>query len=781
MAEVEATFAFGANPFQEYWIDAWQRGILFLDILRERGDTYVERKHQVAPNVLRFEAELILDGRSLPRPVNYALVRIRPPDGRKEDPLKPPFVVVDPRAGHGPGIGGMKQDSEIGVALEAGHPCYFIGFLPEPMPGQTTEDVWEAEAAFIAEVAARHPQADGKPVVIANCQAGWQTMIMAALHPEIAGPIMLAGSPLSYWAGVRGKNPLRYLGGVMGGTWATALAGDLGAGIFDGADLVANFERMNPANTWWGKPYNVYSKVDTEGSRFLDFETWWGSPVLLAANEMQWIADNLFVGNKLTSGELRTSTGTRVDLRNIRSPVIVFCSWGDDITPPPQALGWITDIYADEHEIVEAGRTIVYCLHQSIGHLGIFVSGKVATKEHRKFTSCMGMIDLMPPGLYEAVIAEVAPGTANPELVDGKYLFRLEPRTLADIRALGENPPEDDLRFATAERISDINLGLYRTLAQPIVRAAVTPASAAALRRLHPNRMRFLIFSDRNPFTAAVESLAQAVKENRLPVSPDNPLRVWEEAVSAWTTAALETFGHTRDALTEAAFLSVYGAPTVQALAGLAKDDAADGRRIPRDLDREAETTRASAALASRFESGGPAEAAVRALLYVRQAEGSADERVFALLAKLRAARGAARPRAELKALVQDQFLLLRRDEARALAAIPYLLPASPADRHALLDALHAVVGAPGQLESGSSRSVGAGRGAVRCLAVGARQGRGRPCLRSSRTPPPRQQSGLTTASTNSSPAPSGTPRSSRPWSTPATRFPSKAPWKPRG
>jgi hypothetical protein len=698
MSEAEATQALGTNPLLDYWIDAWQRGILFLDVLRQRGDTYAERTRQIAPNVLRFGHELIMDGRNLPRPVNYMLVRVPPPDGRKEDPLKQPFVVVDPRAGHGPGIGGMKQDSEIGVALEAGHPCYFIGFLAEPVPGQTTEDVWEAEAAFVAEVAARHPQADGKPVVIANCQAGWQTMIMAALHPEIPGPIMVAGSPLSYWAGVRGKNPLRYLGGVMGGTWATALAGDLGAGIFDGANLVANFERMNPANTWWTKPYNVYSKVDTEGPRFLDFETWWGSPVLLAANEMQWIADNLFVGNRLTAGELRTSSGMRIDLRNITSPVIVFCSWGDDITPPPQALDWITDLYADEAEIVEAGRTIVYCLHQSIGHLGIFVSGKVATKEHRKFTSCMGMIDVMPPGLYEAVIHEVPADAANPDLIDGKYLFRLEARTLADIRALGANPPEDDLRFATAQRVSEINLGLYRLLARPAVRAAATPASAEAMRRLHPNRLRFAVFSDRNPAMASVKTLAEVVQDNRRPAAPDNPFRVWESAVSDWTIAALETFGRTRDAATEAFFLSVYGSPLVQVMTGMTKDHVADGMRMARDLDREADEARAAAALSERFEKGGPAEAAVRALLYVRKAEGSADERAFTLLAKMRGARAVARPRSEVKTLVQDQFLLLRQDEPRAIAAIPSLLPPSAEDRHALLEAVHAVVGAPGDL-----------------------------------------------------------------------------------
>ena len=125
---------FGANTAFEYWVDAWQRSILLLDVLRQRGNNYVEYNAREAPHVLSFDAELVLDGRSLPRPVNYGLVRIVPPKGTAIDRRKRPFIVFDPRAGHGPGIGGMKHDSEIGVALAAGHPCYFVGFLPHPMP-----------------------------------------------------------------------------------------------------------------------------------------------------------------------------------------------------------------------------------------------------------------------------------------------------------------------------------------------------------------------------------------------------------------------------------------------------------------------------------------------------------------------------------------------------------------------------------------------------------------------------------------------------------------------
>jgi Protein of unknown function (DUF3141) len=276
-------------------------------------------------------------------------------------------------------------------------------------------------------------------------------MMMAAIRPELPGPILLAGSPLSYWAGVRGKNPMLYLGGILGGTWLTALSDDLGKGIFDGAHLVSNFESLNPANTYWTKPYSVYSKIDTESERFLGFETWWGSPVLLNAEEMQWIADNLFVGNKLATGQIRTSNGIRVDLRNNKSPIIVFCSWGDNITPPQQALNWILDLYNHEREIIANGQTIVYTLHQSLGHLAIFVSGKIANREHDQFVSCAELIDALPPGLYEAVITEVDENTANPDLVYGRYLFRLEVRTLGDIRALGGNDVADDRRFATVQ------------------------------------------------------------------------------------------------------------------------------------------------------------------------------------------------------------------------------------------------------------------------------------------------------------------------------------------
>jgi Protein of unknown function (DUF3141) len=694
----------GFSAIQEYGIDAWQRSILVLDALRERGDKYIERASQEAPHVLGFPAEIIRDGRTLERPVNYLLVRIVSPAGAKIDPAKPPVVVVDPRAGHGPGIGGMKSESEIGEALKAGHACYFIGFLPNPMPGQTIEDVCRAEAIFIAEVAARHSAAEGKPIVIANCQAGWQTMIMAAINPDLAGPIMLAGSPLSYWTGVRGKNPMRYTGGVLGGTWMTALAGDLGNGIFDGAHLVANFESLNPANTYWAKAYNVYSKVDTEVDRFLEFETWWGSPVLLNAAEMQWIADNLFVGDKLSTGQIRTSDGLRIDLRNVKSPIIVFCSWGDNITPPQQALGWILDLYDDVNEIVANGQTIIYTMHESVGHLGIFVSGKVAAKEHGEFVSCMDLIDVAPPGLYEAIISDVDGNTVNPDLAGGKYLFRLERRTLAGIRALGGNDGADDMRFATAARVSEVNLGLYRTLAQPAIRSIVTEPIAEALRALHPHRLRFGSLSDQSPLMLPIKPLAEAIRAHRMPMGKDNPFRAIEQAASSWITAWLRTWGDIRDSMTEAVFLSCYGSPLLQATVGLGGQGAAPLPRIERDLARESAMAELRSRLERRFETGDAAEAALRALIYVRLPEGAIDERGFRMLRIMRDARAVSDqvslPR--FKAMAREQMQLVLLDEERAIHALPRLLSPEGPKAATALKALRQLLSARGSLEGES-------------------------------------------------------------------------------
>jgi hypothetical protein len=206
------------GPAMDYAIDAAQRTVLFWDVMRRRGNRYREHLAETAPHVLSYEAELLIDARTLKRPVNYGLVRIIPPESVTIDPRRRPFVIVDPRAGHGPGIAGFKADSEIGVALKAGHPCYFAGFLPDPVRGQTIEDVARAEAIFLEKVAALHPNADGKPCVIGNCQAGWAVMMLAASVPNCLGRSSLPGRHCPTGPAYTGKTRCA----TAAGCWAAA-------------------------------------------------------------------------------------------------------------------------------------------------------------------------------------------------------------------------------------------------------------------------------------------------------------------------------------------------------------------------------------------------------------------------------------------------------------------------------------------------------------------------------------------------------------------------------
>jgi pimeloyl-ACP methyl ester carboxylesterase len=687
------------GPAMDYMIDAAQRTVLFWDVMRERGNQYREHMAETVPNVLDYEAELIMDGRTLKRPVNYGLVRIVPPPAVTIDSRNRPFMIVDPRAGHGPGIGGFKAESEVGVAFKAGHPCYFVGFLPEPMPGQTIEDIARAEAVFLEKVIALHPEADGKPCVIGNCQGGWAVMMLAAIRPELFGPIIIAGSPLSYWAGVHGKNPMRYSGGLLGGSWLTALTSDLGGGKFDGAWLVQNFENQNPANTLWTKQYSVYSKIDTEAPRYLGFERYWGGHVNLNAEEIQFIVDELFIGNNLAAGRIKTSDGVAIDLRNIRSPIVVFCSRGDNITPPQQALGWILDLYEDVDDIRSCGQTIVYTIHDTVGHLGIFVSGAVAKKEHGEFADNIDLIDTLPPGLYEAVFEPKTDSTPGADLVTGEWLMRCEMRTLDDIRALGGNDAADERRFATAGRISEVNLALYRTFAQPVVRALVSAPVAETLQHMQPLKVQYEILSNANPFMAPVAAMAEGVRENRKPVASDNPFIAMQETVSKQIVAALDGWRDFTEAVAERTFLTVYGSPALQAAAGIDPADTRPLRKPAKNpLHKELLQTRI-AKLKSDIPSGGLREAVVRALIYTGMGRGSVDPRGFETVRRLRTRYGDM-PLSEFKTLVREQYFMLLIDKDASLAALPSMLPAEAETRIEAFSVIKEVMAACGELST---------------------------------------------------------------------------------
>ncbi len=685
MADPTLPWQMWANGAQ-YAVDVAQRSVLFWDALRRRGNNFLEHEQKGLPPVLHFDYEMLVDGRTFKRPVNYALLRILPPKGVTVDPKRQPFVIIDPRGGHGPGIGGFKDDSQVGIALREGHPVYFVMFFRDPEPGQTLIDVCNAEREFVHRVRELHRDAP-KPGIVGNCQGGWAAMMVAASSPEDTGPIVIVGAPMSYWGGAwsegEGDNPMRYAGGLLGGTWLASLSSDLGAGKFDGAYLVQNFENLNPANTFWNKYNQLFATVDTEAERFLEFERWWGGYFLLNREEIEWITRNLFVGNKLWKGETKGPGGTVFDLREIKSPIVLFASAGDNITPPQQAFNWVADVYGSTEEIKARGQVIVGLMHEDVGHLGIFVSGKVAKKEGAQIASVLKSIEALPPGLYGMQIAEKKDG-------DGKAVYEvsfIELRLEDIVARLNRFKRADERPFEAVNAVSEFNQRAYELFGRPLVKAMANEYGAKLSREFHPLRWQRWAFSDLNPWLWWLAPAAEAVKAQRQAVGPDDPARKAESRMSDLTGASLDCYRDLRDAVAEATFFQIYGNLFAFYL-GDERDVEAETPRIdPRELPFVRK------ALAS-IDKGGYAEAVARvAFLLAHKDEPLPLSRLqlaHELIEEYRDLLPELAPD-EARRIEGEQEIVARYEPDKAIETLPALLTARE-DRERLLSLLERVL-----------------------------------------------------------------------------------------
>lgn len=540
-----------ALSYQWEWL---RRALSYMDILRQRGDDMLAHERAGLPPVLDFEYEEVLHAKTFLRPSNYRLLRIT---GRRVSaadcscPGARPVMIIDPRAGHGPGIGGFKQESEVGVALARGHPTYFVAFEPDPQPGQTLADVLHALRRFVEEVARRHP--GPAPVVYGNCQGGWAAALLAATHDGLAGPTVMSGSPLSYWSGEEGVNPMRLAGGLMGGTWLTHLLADLGNGRFDGAWLAANFEALDPTNTLWEKDYRVFADPDGQRERFLAFERWWTGFYALSREEIVAIVENLFVGNRLEQGRLRICEACEADLTAIRNPLVIFASEGDNITPPQQALGWIPAVYATTAALKKARQRIVYLINPDVGHLGIFVSADIACREHQAIFDNLERIERLKPGLYEMKVLQ--PNARDLGCRSPKHSVRFEPRRVEDLPGVGRQRDA----FERVRRLSEWNTAAYEAFLGPWVRASGNPVSAAMQKWLHPMRLSRWCFSGQiNPWLLSLPWLLAVMPRLERGSATGNPWMQVETAASRSVALALRGWVRSRDAACERLFSAIY-------------------------------------------------------------------------------------------------------------------------------------------------------------------------------------------------------------------------------
>jgi pimeloyl-ACP methyl ester carboxylesterase len=676
-----------AREAGDYLRDASERAVLTLDVLRERANNDLAHEAAGTPPVLNYDYEIILDGHDFARPANYILLKITPPPGVEVFARKRPYMIVDPRAGHGAGIGGFKPDSQVGVALRDGHPVYFVAFRPKPEPGQTMADVMRAEAEFVAEIRSRHPDAP-KPIIVGNCQGGWAALVLAAANPDISGPLVLNGAPVAAWSGRKGENPMRYNGGLLGGVVPALLLSDLGGGVFDGAHLVSNFEQLNPGRNFFGKYYDLFVDPKKGRERFLEFEKWWGGFHFMNEAEIRWIVEQIFVGNKLSRGEARIESGRRLDLRSIRSPIIVFASKGDNITPPQQALNWIADTFTDEHEIRIRGQRIIYMIHDKVGHLGIFVSSSIARKEHTEVTSTLKTIEALAPGLYEMTIDDQLG-----EDDDAHFLVSFHERKIADL-VTADADRDEERHFGAVSLLSEQGAKFYDLAVRPLVQAAITETTAETLRQVHPTRMKRRMLGDANPLMVPVREAARRVERERHPAARANPFLALEKL---WADSVVQSFDFwrdLRDASLEMKFFGIYGSPLMNRIGA---SHAYEREQIaPKDLQHLPEVE----AILRGVERGGFEEAVIRMLILLADSRGTVRrdrlERSAHVLAKEEpfASLGAERR----AALIREQAIVVEFEPERAIAALPKLLRERPA-RERAIERVEYIAGALDEME----------------------------------------------------------------------------------
>lgn len=688
-----------------YSIDSSQRLFQTAEILKERGDIFIEHELAGCPPVLDYDYDIIMDASHFDHPCNYVLLKINPPEGRQIKGDNRPYIIIDPRAGHGAGIGGFKPESQVGVALKHGCPVYFVAFKRLPQPTQTIADITYAEAKFVREVKKRHPKAQS-PIIVGNCQGGWAALILAATHSDITGPILMNGAPVAAWSGEIGIDPMRYKAGVHGGTWLAMMSADINNGVFDGAWLVNNFEQMNPYRNYVGKYYDLYQDPLGRRERFLDFERWWGGFFLMNEAEIRWIVENIFIGNRIARNTSQLEKGVNIDLRNVKSPVIVFASRGDNITPPPQALAWILDAYTDEKELEVCGQRIIYLIHDQVGHLGIFVSSKIANKEHTSLASVMDMIEMLPPGLYQMKI-EDEQGSGD----EKTFSVGFEHCTFQDLRQeIGECRIDEKL-FRAVHRSSKSQTRIYEQSIQPFIKAMTNETTAQLLRSLHPLRLQRSLWSSQNPMALAMSNFNQAINNNTndtnkrpptlinyaqiqsldilgiQPMAQDNVFLQLEKMFMSALNMNLDFWGDLNGKLNEQIFFGLWSMPWFREYGNKESSRRLLNQDELRDLPKVDEVL-------AQIAEGGYCEAVIRMFILGNLvADNKIDReqlvRLSELLTKHPPFKALSSP--ELAQIIENQTLMVRFDEGNSIDTLPTLLKTKPERMEAFKQILYTI------------------------------------------------------------------------------------------
>jgi polyhydroxyalkanoate synthase len=208
-----------------------------------------------------------------------------------------------------------------------------------------------------------------KVSLLGVCEGGVFTTCFAALNPEEVRSMILTITPIDFHADATSDRT----GHGFINIWTRSLKPEdidqliEAYGVLPGEFMGSVFQLMTPMRTLTKYNLDMLEVLDDE-KKFLNFlrmEKWIADrPHHPGEAAKQWLKD-LYQENKLVKGELELA-GRRVDLRNVKMPVLNVFAQDDHIIPPATSQALKNCIGTKDY--TELGLPG--------GHVGVFVGGK---------------------------------------------------------------------------------------------------------------------------------------------------------------------------------------------------------------------------------------------------------------------------------------------------------------------------------------------------------------------------------------------------------------------
>jgi polyhydroxyalkanoate synthase len=303
--------------------------------------------------------------------------------GAAGDPAtgRPPILVIYALVGRYTVLDLQPDRSFLGSLMEAGLDVYVVDW-GHPNRACRYDDLGDYVEGYLdafVDSALSHSGYDTINL-LGICQGGVLSLCYASLFPDKLRNLVLAVTPVDFHADKDEPHPSRGFINV----WARSLeASDIDL-IVDTLGNVPGdiggmaFTMMTPMRSL--AKYNLTlveaSQDEAKLMNFLRMEKWLADrPAHPGGAARQWLND-LYRENKLVRGELILS-GRRVDLADVKMPVLNIYTETDHIIPPPMSRALRTHVGSSDYtEYVAKG-----------GHIGVMVAGGSARRALREQVS----------------------------------------------------------------------------------------------------------------------------------------------------------------------------------------------------------------------------------------------------------------------------------------------------------------------------------------------------------------------------------------------------------